>query len=294
MRVHLQHEPEAQYLAQLQAVAGVCTGEPADDIEVWVGGSLPETPLPNLKAVIVPWAGIPESLRQNLPEGVRLFNLHHNDMATAEMAVALLLAVARRIVTGDQNLRQGVWQGRQDGTKATLLAGKTATIYGYGAIGRQVGRVLEALGMGVIGLRRSNKGELEQTLRRSHALVVTAPLTDETRGAIGRSELTALLPPRLVVNVGRGPIIDEEALYSLCQASEVRLGSDVWYQYPKDDEPAFPSPFPFHELPNVVLSPHRGGDGDDADRLRYAALAELLRDLADGRTPKEVDRGLGY
>ena len=109
-----------------------------------------------LEAVIVPFAGIPPKTREALQQRPRLklYNLHHNDMATAEMAIGLLLACARRIPLADRQMRDGVWRGRQDEGGAYLLAGRRAMIYGYGHIGRQIGRVLESLGMEIVGVRR--------------------------------------------------------------------------------------------------------------------------------------------
>lgn len=263
--------------------------------------------LPELRAVVVPFAGIPEETATALRERphLRLYNLHFNADSTAEMAVALLLAAARRITLGDRWLREGRWLGRQDGSHGVNLSGKVATVYGYGAVGRQVGRVLKALGMRVVGVRRTGgaaeelvweAGRLREALALSHALVVAAPLTEETRGSIGSEELALLREPRLVVNVGRGPIIEQEALYEACRTGMIAgAGLDVWYRYPQaDDGPAWPSDLPFHELDNVVLSPHRAGDGDRTEEQRIEALAELLGRLEAGLPVTPANPWLRY
>jgi len=256
-----------------------------------------------LQAVIVPFAGIPPQTREAIRERPRLklYNLHHNDMATAEMAVALLLDCARKIAFSDRLMRQGTWRGRQEEGEAFLLAGRRAMIFGYGHIGKQIGKVLEALGMEIIGIRREARdGALgfdlfRQVLPTCHVLVVAAPLTDETRGAIGHDEIAAMMPPRLIVNIGRGPIIDELALYDACKEGVIQgAGIDVWYQYPDGDAKTFPSQYPIHELDNVVLSPHTGGGGDTIEPMRMRYLAVLIRAILNGENPRAVDIELGY
>ena len=115
---------------------------------------------------------------------------------------------------------------------------------------------------------------------------------------------TALLPPGAVLaNIGRGPIVDQAALYAALASGHLRAaGLDVWYTYP--DEKAGrpithtpPADFPFHELNNVVMTPHRGGalEESETETLRMQALAVLLNRAAQGSSiPNRVDLGLGY
>ena len=267
---------------------------------------------PALHAVIVPWAGVPEGTRELLREfpDVTLHNLHHNAAATAEMALALLLAAAKFIVPLDQKLRANDWSPRYAPSRAIGLEGKTALIIGYGQIGQRVGRVCRALGMTVIATRRNRieqdgvaevhpTSDLPHLLPRAQALIITAPLTPETKGLIGKKELAALPDGAVLVNVGRGAIVDEGALYhALNDGQLAAAGLDVWYNYPRDEAAQTntpPSQFPFGELDNVVLSPHRGGDEADIDVLRMAHLAELLNAAGRGEEmPNRVDVDAGY
>jgi phosphoglycerate dehydrogenase-like enzyme len=142
---------------------------------------------------------------------------------------------------------------------------------------------------------------LHSLLPGADALVIALPLTPETEGLIGREEL-ALLPPKAVlVNVGRGPIVDEEALYkALCDGTLHAAGLDVWYNYPEDDASRSntpPSAHPFHGLDNVVMSPHRAGTGgaEEIEQRRMAHLARLLNAAAAGEEmPNRVDLDVGY
>jgi len=103
----------------------------------------------------------------------------------------------------------------------------------------------------------------------------------------------------VLVNVGRGSIVDSAALYHSLKDGHLRgAGLDVWYNYPPDPESrpnTPPANFPFHELENVVMSPHRGGGSEDSDTLRMIHLAELLNFAAHGEAlPNRVDLQTGY
>lgn len=302
--VHFESELEAARIEQVRAalasLAPVTVGpNPPVETTVLVSGRPPDGVLDRqpLKAVIVPWAGIPPQLLQDIRERphLKLYNLHHNNLATAEMAIALLLDCARQTTLSDRELRKGIWRGRQGQGHGYLLAGKTAMVYGYGAIGKQIGRVLEALGMKVIGVRRDPSGDWKKHLSECEVLIVAAPLTEETKGAIGRAELSALKEPRLVVNIARGPIIDEQALFEACERGAiVGAGIDVWYRYPKDETPTFPSQFAFQDLDNVVMSPHCGGSGDTTEDLRTRDLIELIAAILSHQNPASVNLETGY
>lgn len=271
----------------------------------------------NLRAAIIPFAGPSEPTRQLFAEFPHLavHNLHHNSVQTAEMALGLLFAAARFIVPADRRLRQGDWTLRHEPASIAILHGKTALILGYGAIGQHVGRVCAALGMRLLAIRRtpetpgpadvaakvSGPERLHALLPQADVLIITLPLTDETRGLIGAGELALLPPGALLVNVGRGPVVDETALYhGLASGKPAAAGLDVWYVYPEtmeDRTRTLPSRFPFHELDNVVMSPHSGGAFGSAytERERMLHLAELLNAAASGeQMPNRIDLARGY
>ena len=282
-------------------------GEPGPDTRWLVNGS-PSTldGMPLLEGVIIPWAGVPrKTLELARERGVALFNLHHNAHATAEMALTLLFAAARGLTALDRRLRVGDWSNRTGVRNGVQLYGKTVAVLGYGGIGRHVGQVCRAMGMGVVGIKRTagkvdgvecfGVADLHAALSLAHALVICAPGTESTTGLIGRAEIEALREPRLLVNVGRGGIIDERALHErLADGTLHAAGLDVWYRYPKGDEPCFPSAFPIHEMPNVVLSPHTGGGTRESEELRTEAVVSLLRALIAGERPRAVDLDAGY
>jgi phosphoglycerate dehydrogenase-like enzyme len=267
-----------------------------------------------LKSLVIPYAGVPDVTRALLRDFPRItvHNLHHNAAPTAEMAVTLMLAATKAVVPADQALRKGDWTARYGDRTGLLLENKTALLLGYGRIGRRIARVCRGLGMRVVAVRRGGPlgfsdvpdeihgpEDLVELLPRARVLVCSLPGTEETLGLLGAEELRLLPRESVVVNVGRGPVIDEKALYEALKDGVVAAaGLDVWYSYPETEKArkkTLPSNYPFHKLPNVVLSPHRGGMTEDTEELRAKHLAALLNAAADGGAmPNRVDLGTGY
>ncbi len=271
------------------------------------------TASPNLEWLIIPFAGVPRVTleRLTLRPDIRVANLHHNAAATAEHAIGLLLAAAKGIVPADRELRQNNWQARYKLDTGLQLAGRSAVVLGYGAIGQRVARALGALDVQVSALvrcpeRHQPSGEylfgieqLDAQLCNADFLINTLPETLETEGLIDAHRMS-LLPRRTVlVNVGRASAIAEEALYEALRDRRISAaGIDVWYHYPEDEESrthTAPSSFPFGDLRNVVMSPHRAGHaaGIDADRAHHCS--QVILTIARGEVPIDViDRGAGY
>jgi len=322
--VHYLHPPDHESINFLRArllpqvhLSTADDGSVPADINVLIAGR-PEQELleksKSLSAVIVPWSGIPDETRQLIANfsGIMLHNLHHNAAPVAELALTLLLAVAKIVVPLDRSLREHDWTPRYLPSESLLLAGKTALILGYGAIGRRVAYYCRHLGMDVMAIRRnpeSNDEPEEVTIHRpealhtllpsANALMICLPRTQETIGLIGQKELELLPADAVLVNIGRGVVVDEEALFSALRDGRIHgAGLDVWYNYPSDKASRSNTPpanYPFHELDNVVMSPHRGGDSSDTNRLRMMDLANLLNAAAEGETmPNLVDLTAGY
>ena len=313
----------AHLAPDIQVTAGLALPDPAN-FDILVAGRPTLAQLqasPNLRLLVIPFAGLPDATRALLTDPanglghVAVHNLHHNTVPTAEMALALLLAAARLLVPNDQALRRGDWTLRHDPPPVTILHGKTVLIVGYGAIGQHVGRVCQALGMNVLAVRRQTVAPasaapeaavygvaaLPSLLPQADVLVVTLPLTEETRGLVGADELALLPAGALLVNVGRGPVVDEAALYQALHSRHLAAaGLDVWYRYPESEAErahTLPSAYPFHELDNVVLSPHNGGGlgSPYTERERVLHLARLINAVQSGEpAPNRVDLALGY
>lgn len=298
MRIHCRHEPELPHRTRLLgAVPTLTFGELTDEaIDVLVAGRPTDAEIAAIReggALVIPWAGLPVSTREQAltrPD-LNVYNLHHNAGIVAEHALGLLLAVSRRLVTAHQALAKGDWRMRYADDDCPCLSGGRAVILGMGAIGRCLAPALEALGMEVVGIRRRTTPTLDDlgaVLPDTTALIVALPHTPRTDRLVDAARLARLPRHAIVVNVGRGRVIDEDALYeALAEQRLFGAGIDVWWQYPDSVEArtATLPARPFHELDNVVLSPHRAAHGTRADPLRYAHLAGLLADLVAGRVP---------
>jgi phosphoglycerate dehydrogenase-like enzyme len=269
---------------------------------------------PELRALIIPGAGLTEDIRVLMRDfpGVSVHNMHHNAAAVAEMTIALMLAAAKFIVPIDRTFRQHDWELPFSPDPSLMMGNKVALVLGYGAVGRRVAAICQGLSMRVDTVRRHASSAyvdfginvhpleaLHRLLPGADALLICLPDTGETRGLIGEREL-GLLPSRAVlVNVGRGPIVEEAALFhALRDGSLYAAGLDVWYRYPSDPASRSntrPSAYPFHDLDNVVMSPHRAGRATEAQALRVDELAIMLNMAARGEEmPNKVDLEAGY
>jgi D-2-hydroxyacid dehydrogenase (NADP+) len=185
-----------------------------------------------------------------------------------------------------------------------LLYGKTVGIAGLGHIGSEVARLSKAFGMKVIATRRSVKkagkarnvdlllpqARMKEMLAESDFVVLSVPLTPETRHIIGRAELKAMKPSAYIINIGRGSLIDEEALIRALDEKKIAgAGLDVTATEPLPEESRL------WEMDNVILSPHVSGGMEDYMGRATALFCEnLKRYLAGKRLVNVVDRTKGY
>ncbi len=333
LSVHLLRRPAPDTLAHLRAeldaeihlTLGLALPVPAG-YEILVAGRPQRehlTASPNLRALVIPFAGLPDVTRElmrHFPH-IAVHNLHYNAMPVAEMVITLMLAAAKFIIPMDRTLRNHDWTLRyRRPSPSILLEGKTAMILGYGAIGRRVAHLCRALGMKVLIIRRQApywtrynvaapppdaSGEiyppdaLHSLLPRADALLICLPHTPETTSLVAERELALLPSGAVLVNIGRGPIVDEAALYHALRNETLHAaGLDVWYNYPADEAARSrtpPSAYPFHELDNVVMSPHRAGHFDETETLRMTYLAASLNAAARGEElPDRVNLKAGY
>lgn len=265
-----------------------------------------------LEALFVPFVGINHLPAELLTQrGVRVFNCHGNAFSVAERALALVLAGFGRIVEYHNDLRAGRWHGFWVGKGKEdfwdSIQGKHCAVLGTGAIGQSLALLLQAFSCPVAGFRRSASTEqlpgfnlvsnnLSQVLHGAEIVFVTLPLTDATKGLIGRHELAACRGAYLV-NVGRGEVVDETALYEALQDGTLAGAAlDVWYQYPPTgSEYGKPSHLPLDELPNVLLSPHVAGSTHTAARQNILQTAEnVKRYLQTGAALHQVDLSSQY
>ena len=287
----------------------------AGDVEVILATRLsPEVALaaPGLRLLQKTGAGVDDLPFDALGEGVWVANTSgSNPVPLAEGAVALVLALAKRIVQRHNGFRDG-----RDGVRGVGLKGKKAGILGLGSIGVEVARRLRAFEMDLLAVKRhpdsgveeelglqflGGPGDLDRLLEESDFLVVTVPLTPETRGMIGESELRLMKPTSYLVNVARAAIVQEEPLYRALEEGWIAGAAlDVWWR-PHWWDPLWSpeggdaSDYPFWELPNVVCTPHNIGSTDARSDAGIRIMAENIQRVKEGRPPVNlVDKELRY
>ena len=277
--------------------------------------------LPSLFAFILPFAGLPESTRRFfLDKRIVVGNCHANSKSTSELALALVFAAAKRLPFADVALRSGDWRGRGIPMKGApedlpsidqvLLHGKKALVVGYGSIGKRVGSVLSAAGVAVVATGGSTSVAASRTrsrakksstdvkvypasdlltlLRDATLVVVCCPHNDETNGLFDDVAFAAMPPKAILVNVSRGPVVNEKSVYNALASSHLGVyASDVWWNYPENWQTAADtSPSNHHDfskLPpdRVIFSPHRGGAVKQNNELTRDALQLSLKNAAN-------------
>jgi D-2-hydroxyacid dehydrogenase (NADP+) len=200
----------------------------------------------------------------------------------AEHAMALLLAVIRNFPATMDKQRANRWDGQALAPTVYSLSGKRVVCIGYGAIGRNLVGKLTAFDAEVIVVTRSGKGpppaktilpfgELDRVLPIADVVVLALPLSGETRHIINAARLRQMKAQAIVINVGRGELIDEDALTRALHAGKLGgAGLDVFAEEPLTDQSAL------WQCPRTIITPHLGGQGGDGDRL----LVELINENA--------------
>jgi len=196
----------------------------------------------------------------------------------AEHVLAMALALLKRLPQNHAALARGVFE------RSVLnrsLRGSVVGILGFGGIGQATARVFSALGARVFAVNRSGRTservewigtpkDIDRLLEESTIVVIALPLTQHTRGLIGARELSLMKPDAILVNVARGPLIDEGALFAhLQRAPAFSVGLDTWWQ----ERSPFAPRYPFLGLPNVLGSPH-------ASARTVGALSDAARSAA--------------
>ncbi len=210
-----------------------------------------------------------------------------NTIAAAELTMALILSVARKVAEADRTIREGRWErSRLQGVE---LRGRTLGVVGAGRIGGAVAERCQAFGMKVVvhdpylpperlaGIEFPVVG-LAQLLETADVVTIHVPLTDETKGMIGRGELGTMKESAFLVNVSRGGIIDETALAEALAAGEIGgAGLDVYEHEPLE------TGSPLLTAPNLVLTPHLGASTAEAQvQVALEVTASMRAALIEG------------
>lgn len=243
-------------------------------------------------------AGFDNVAFEMLPPGCLVANVYGHDRAIAEFVMLQVLALTRRLVPRDRRLRRGEWDTAGLDEE---LEGKTLGILGFGSVGRAIAPLAQAFGMRVVAIKRTadpgvareqglgflgGRDDLPQLLAEADVLVVATPLDATSRGLVGAAELARMKSGASVVNIARGPVIEEDALYEALKERRIASAAlDVWYAYPQGRSRTHPSRHPFHELENVVMTPHVAALTTGTFRRRWRTVASNIERLMLGDRP---------
>ena len=256
-------------------------------------------PMPALRLVHIPASGFDGIDFEAVPAKIPVCNAFEHDIGIADHVMAAVLQFAIDLPGRDQRFRSGDWTGsaNKGGPGRPELGDQTLVTIGYGSIGRAVAKRAQAFGIKVVAVTRTPRAldpapaaivgfdRLHEALGRADYVLVACPLSEQTRGLIDSHAFAAMKPDAVLINVARGPIVDEQALFEALQARRIKGAAiDVWYRYPSPDEPhPRPSSFPFHELDNVIMTPHSSGWTADLMRRRFAVIIENIERQRAGR-----------
>ncbi|MFW9869339.1 MAG: 2-hydroxyacid dehydrogenase, partial [Candidatus Thorarchaeota archaeon] len=238
-------------------------------------------------------------------------NNHVNSAEVAEFAISLLFAVAKNLIPSDRELRAGNWVHRWGGPVPNIeIRGKKMLIVGLGHIGADIAKRLKSFEVTITAATRSgtsnNEHLVDQLVRieevkthvgESDFVILSLPLTDESTGLVDREFLSLMKSNSILVNISRGQIIDEQALYEALKDKRIHgAGIDVWWRYPSKWRGTAipPSDVPFHELDNIVVSPHRAAYSENVERELFLFAAKNILSFIRGKTPLniiDIERG---
>lgn len=325
MRIVLVDPVQARFESLLREHSGgghdwlIAAGWPAADVvdampeaDVFVGSDMTDDMAAagrRLRLVQVTGAGFERIPITSLPPAAAVANTFNHGRSIAEHVLMSMLALSRDLLRVDWQLRAGVWESvvvDPSAPLASTLEGRRLGLVGLGHIAQETARLATALGMRAAAVRR-NPGaplpddlsmewvggldDLPRLLEGADCVVVTVPLSDETAGLLGAAELARMKASAFLVNVSRGPVVDEAALYrSLAEGQIAGAALDVWWSYPKDGAPTRGSELPFHELANVVMTPHASANTVQTFEGRAHDIASNIRRLAAGQPLRNVVR----
>jgi phosphoglycerate dehydrogenase-like enzyme len=253
-----------------------------------------------LSVIINPGAGVQhlKPLSQFFNErNITVVNGHGNSYFTAQHGVALLLSLMNRVIPHHHAMKDGKWRLGDEFFSSLPLRDRRIGLLGYGHVNRKVHKFLSGFDVFFSVLRRKSGEEVQNAktytldqkegfFRENDIIIIAVPLTDATKGFVGEQELKLLGKDGLLVNIGRGEIVVEEDLYNALNKRDISGAAvDVWYNYSPDEKNSgrkFPFSYPFNELDNIILSPHRAAS-PFSDLQRWDEVIENIARISNGR-----------
>lgn len=267
----------------------------AADVEILVSNHwrAEYPPAPRLRLVQSVATGVELFDLDAMPKGVAVCNAFGHETAIAEYVVMAMLALHHRLFEIAGEFRaHGSWRSSwvQGGVPHGEVRGTTLGIVGYGRVGREVARRAAPFGLRILAANRTPReadpwverlyplAELDRMLPACDTVALCTALGPETTGLIDARRLALMKPSAFIINIARGAVIDEDAIYAALRDRTIGGAAlDVWWQYPTPAEPnRRGSRHPFHELPNVIVTPHNSGWTTGMVRRRWDEIADNI------------------
>ncbi len=277
----------------------------ADDVLITLRFSRPPGRMPAFRLLHVPGAGLDGIALDTLPPSATVCNVYEHEIPIAEYVLLAMLESEIRLAEMRRRFMTQSWsEAYRNRVQHGEIHGKTLGLIGMGRIARAIAQRAKAFGMRTIATDPQGgvvpgliddfapPGELDRLLGQADFLVIACPLTETTRGMIGAAQLGKMKSSAVLINVSRAQIVDEGALFAALRDHAIGGAVlDVWYRYPTaaDDEVA-PADHPFHELPNVVCTPHSCAWTSNLAVRRYGFIAQNIRRLMAGEPLLNVVR----
>jgi phosphoglycerate dehydrogenase-like enzyme len=247
----------------------------------------PISRMSSLEVIQSPNAGV-DDVHAVLPEGVTLCNAQGvHDASTAELAIGLTISARRGFASFMASQADGVWNHE----RRSSLADSRVGIVGMGSIGSLIARQLEAFSVEIISFTRSGNGgstpmsRFDELLPTLDVIILILPLTAESRHLMNRARIESMKFGATLINVARGPVVDTDALISALNAGRITAGLDV-----TDPEP-LPIGHPLWNAPNVIITPHVGGDSSAFNPRVRALISSQLNRFAHGQPLANIVAG---
>ena len=265
----------------------------------------------DLKLIQVPWTGM-DTFDFSSVQGITvpICNTHSNADSVAEIGVAIVLDLLKKVSYHDRKMRAGNWNRDQKplNLKSKMLNKQTVCVLGFGNIGSRIGKLIAAFGTKVIAVDGHAKvGEIasevyknediKDAIAKADVVICTIPLTDSTRGFINDEMFGIMKDSAVFVNMSRAAVVDEDAAWNALQSGKIAaFGSDVWWNAPKRGESqSYPSAkHEFWKLDNVVMSPHRAGFVEDSLPHLDGAIENIIALSKGHKLTGIVDTSKGF
>jgi lactate dehydrogenase-like 2-hydroxyacid dehydrogenase len=238
---------------------------------------------PTLKYIVIPAVGVDHYVdaKYAASKGIVVCNCPgYNKNAVAELALGLSLSVLRNIPVYDKQLKSGLWSNSNNHNEE--LKGKNVGLVGHGNVGKSIEQLYQAFGAVVDYTDSSSSdNQIDELFANSDIIVICCPLTEQTRGLASSARLHSMKSSSYIVNVGRGDVVDQAALYQVLASNKIAgAGLDVYIDEPMGESTTINNDIAkLTSLPNVVATPHIAGTSNQSRQILANALYQNIVDF---------------